>query len=173
MCTPVLALTAASTAMAGYGMYQQQRAANDAARFNAQVGQVQATQAQERGTAEEEQLRLQSAQLRGRQRVALAATGVDLGKGSALDVISDTAALTALDAATIRRNTANEFWGYQSQAALDKSATGSPVLTAAPTVLGGATQFADRWYRYKGAGGAGASGAVQPGRPRQLIGALR
>lgn len=159
MCEPttaMLALTAASTAMAAYGMHQQQSAANSATKFNAEVGEIQAQQAAARGAAEEDRLRLQSSQLQGSQRARLAGTGVDLGSGSALDLQTDTRALTALDAATIRRNAANEVWSYRTQAGLDRSATGSPTLAAAPTVLGGATQFADRWYRYKG-GEAGAT----------------
>lgn len=150
--TATLALTAVSTAIGAYGMQRQTSAANDAARYNADMASQQATYAEERGRASEEQLRRQSAQLTGTQRNRLAATGADIQFGSALDITGDTAALTAMDAATIRENAEREAWALRSGAALDRASTSSPTLAAAPTVLGGATEFADRWYRFRGQG---------------------
>ena len=46
----------------------------------------------------------------------LGASGVDVNSGSALDILSDNAAVAALDAKTIRHNAANEAFGYREQA---------------------------------------------------------
>lgn len=49
-------------------------------------------------------------------RAAMAASGIQLDVGSAVDVQEDIAALGALDEATIRNNAAREAWGYRTQA---------------------------------------------------------
>jgi len=85
----------------------QQAAANyqaAVARRNAALAERAAKDAIERGKVEEGAAAAEARRLIGRQRVVLAGGGQDVGLGSALDITSETAALSAIDQATIRRN---------------------------------------------------------------------
>jgi hypothetical protein len=59
-----------------------------------------------RGQKAESQQRTQTRKLIGSQRAALAAQGIDIQAGSAFEIQSETQALGALDASTIRNNAA-------------------------------------------------------------------
>lgn len=97
----------------------QQRAAEksgDLADFNAQVAELQAEDAITRGQEEEQRYRQKVRQTIGAQRVGFAASNIDVGFGSAVDVQADAAMLGELDALTIRGNAAREAWGFKMQA---------------------------------------------------------
>lgn len=80
---------------------------------NARLATLQGEDAIIRGDKSANQLKTQGKQLIGSQRAALAAQGIDIGSGSALDVQTDTAALIAEDAMTIKNNAWREAWGYK------------------------------------------------------------
>lgn len=84
--------------------------------YNADVADLQAADAIARGTIDENQFRQQVRGLIGRQRADIAASGVDVGFGSAVDVQADAAHLGELDALQIRQNARREAWGYKVQA---------------------------------------------------------
>lgn len=84
--------------------------------INARFADVQAEDAIKRGDKEAIQLKKQAKKLIGSQRVALAAQGIDIESGSALEVQEDTAALAADDVMTIKNNAWKEAWGYRVQA---------------------------------------------------------
>lgn|SRR5574341_1224779 len=84
--------------------------------YNANIADLQAQDAIERGHEEESRFRTGVRQLIGAQRADIAASGVDVGFGSAVDVQADAAFLGELDALTIRTNAAREAWGYQVEA---------------------------------------------------------
>lgn len=95
-----------------------QEAANsqaDLADWNAQVADLQAKDAVVRGAHDESRFREGVNQMIGSQRSGIAASGVDVNSGSAVDVQADTRHLGELDALTIRTNAAREAWGYQVQ----------------------------------------------------------
>ncbi|RYF62607.1 MAG: hypothetical protein EOO29_45725 [Comamonadaceae bacterium] len=159
---------------AGYqavGAYQQAKATEASLRAeaqtqmnNTQLSAWQAEDAVDRGEMEAGQVMRQGAQLKGRQRAAFAANGVDLGVGSALQVLTDTDYLTAVDAQQVRQNAAREAWGYRMQAkqsvgraAAASSAASSvnPWLSAGTSMITSATQAARSWYT----GGSGKGGA--------------
>lgn len=97
----------------------QQRAAEksgELADFNAQVAALQAEDAVTRGQEEEQRYRAKVRQTIGAQRVGFAASNIDVGYGSAVDVQVDAAMLGELDALTIRGNAAREAWGFKMQA---------------------------------------------------------
>jgi hypothetical protein len=83
--------------------------------YNARVADLQADDALARGRDLEGRLRLKGKQLIGTQRVRLAAQGIDVTRGSALDVQADTAAELERDIITVRNNAAREAWGYRVQ----------------------------------------------------------
>lgn len=158
-----LGATALSGLASSYGAWQQASAQKAAAQYDAQAADQNAAiagraaaDAALRGQDEVGRQSIETAQLMSRQRVALAATGVDLASGSALDVTGDTAFLSALDRATIRANAERETYAARigasnalGQARQSRAAAGSasPLLVGGSTFLSGATLVADRWRR--------------------------
>jgi aspartyl-tRNA synthetase len=84
--------------------------------INRQLAEMRAKDAISRGEKSTEQLKKQTKKLIGSQRTALAAQGINIEGGSALDVQVDTAELSALDALAIKANAYREAFGYRSQA---------------------------------------------------------
>ena len=158
MCDLTLALTLGSTLLGAAGSIQQGQAAASAAKYNAQVAEMNATIADrrakdaiERGATEEQKKRQQVQQVIGQQQAAMAANGVDLTFGSPLDTIVDTAVLGELDALTIRTNAYREEYDYRVQAANQRAGgqlelmKGQAAKTAGyldgfGTILGGASK---------------------------------
>jgi len=168
-----LALAAVSTAMGGYGMYQQGQQQQKQAEYqaavannnsivaeqNAQIQDRAAQDALSRGRIEEQQHRLKVAQMKGTQRSALAASGVQVDTGSALDMVADTAMMGEMDALTIRNNAERESYNSlvgaynaRAQASTLRAEAGLQMMAgrnaarngtwgAATTLLGGAAQI--------------------------------
>lgn len=128
MCGPVLAIASlATTVIGGIQQAQAQRAAGQAAiaqaNFQRQVAENnrivaerQAADAILRGDALEQEKRFETQFLAGRQRAALAANGIVVDQGSALDITAGTFELGELDALTIRNNAQREAFGFKAQA---------------------------------------------------------
>lgn len=96
----------------------QQRAADksgELADFNAQVAELQAEDAIARGIEEQQRFRTKVRQAIGSQRAGFAASNIDVGYGSAVDVQADAAYLGELDVLTIGNNAAREAWGFKMQ----------------------------------------------------------
>lgn len=171
MCVPLLAAAAiASTAIgAGSsiigGIAAQGQANYEAgiASNNAIYAQRAATQAQAAGDKAYVQQQQGLAQAKGQQIAAMAANGVDLSSGSALDVQKDTSVLGAADGQNVRDQTAQRVQGYQidasnytAEAAADRSkgqgALIGGVLGGASTLLGGIGSFS-KGFGLPGSGG--------------------
>lgn len=97
-------------------------------------------------------------QLKGRQRAAMAANGVDLGYGSAAEVLTGTDIAKEVDTNTIIENATRAAWGhrmagvnYLNEAGMANANAGQivPALSMATSLLGGAGRVADRWYQYQ------------------------
>lgn len=84
--------------------------------INARFSDAQAKDAINRGEKDVVKLRTQAKKLIGSQRAALAAQGIDIEDGSALDVQEDTADQAEGDVITLRNNAWKEAWGYRVQA---------------------------------------------------------
>jgi hypothetical protein len=152
MCLPLVAVAgivaAAGSAVSAYGQIK-------AGNFNAAVGRqnarnlnAAAADAEDRGDLAAGQSATQTGLLLGAQRARLAAGGVDVGSGSALDLLMNTAGIGEQDALTIRNNAAREAWGLRTQAkdqqaqarfarAAGLYGAGSTLLTGAGQVLSG------------------------------------
>lgn len=140
----------ASAQQAGLN-YQADVAAN-----NAQIAEWQAQDAIRQGQDQEQSSRMQYAATKSSQRAALAANGVALDEGSAVDVLTSTDYLNEMDASTIQANAARSAWGYRTQgtsysdnAASLRAGAGaiSPGSAAGLSLLGSATQAAGSWYQ--------------------------
>lgn len=125
------------------------------AKRNAGIAQLQASDALNRGAKTENAVRQKTAQLKGAQRADLAARNIDLGSGSALDILTSTDHMGEIDALKARDNANKEAWGYGVQAQnyaddsklLDwRGSQQSPVSDAASTLLTGAGHVASSWY---------------------------
>lgn len=165
MCMDPGTLTILSTAVSAVGAYQQGQA--QAAAYNskaaaddqnAKIANRQAEVEAQRGAREEQQMRQHGAAAIGAQKSAFAANGLDIGAGSPLDVLSDTRYLNELDALTIRSNTANNVWQFQSEgvnylnsASANRSAASNAstagTIGAFGSLLNGATSYS--YYKNK------------------------
>lgn len=128
---------------------------------NARIAELGAHQELIRGQHEVARVTLAAGQLKGRQRVALAANGVDLGVGSAAEIQASTDLMKEIDKNTAHANAVRSAWGYrtqgmnyQAEATVKRGAAGgiSPGLTAFGSMLGGAGQVAGSWYSMNKAG---------------------
>lgn len=148
MCDPLtIAATtlAAGTAYSAYGQYQAGKYNAAVAETNAELAELSAQDAERRGTAEAARYRMNIRSLQGRQRAAIGSAGIERS-GSALDILTDTAAIGELDLATIRSNAAREAFGfrtqglnYRAQGRLDRFAGRTGAIG---TILGGASRAA-------------------------------
>ena len=124
------------------------------ARNNQTIANYQADLAIQNGAVQEQNQQLKTANMEGDQRAALAANGVDLGTGSATEVLATTEFMGKRDALTIRDNAARQAWAYKNQAqgygseAAADTATGSainPGMAGLTSLLSGAGQVAMQW----------------------------
>lgn len=119
-----VAITAAAAAYQGYQQYQASKdqakaagAQRDLARKNAEALDAAANDATDRGNQEAMLINRRARGLRGAQRVAFAAQGVDVGSGTAADLQEQTTILGNADAEQTRKNAFREAWGIRTQAA--------------------------------------------------------
>lgn len=84
--------------------------------LNSRISELQAISAERRGREESRAYKTEVKQLIGKQRASLAAQGIDISTGSALDIQVETAELGAEDALTIRNNAFREATGYRIEA---------------------------------------------------------
>jgi hypothetical protein len=113
--------------------------------------QILAQDALKRGAAEAAAKRREVQALEGRQRAVMAAAGLDLGSGSPLTILADTAQFGELDVQTIKSNADREARHHTENARLagmgmeDARTEGFfGVLSAG---VQGASLVADKWYR--------------------------
>lgn len=160
-----IAMSTAGAITGATGSYYQSQANQAAYNYQAQVaqnnrqyGEWQAQDAIRRGQIAENVSRSRTAQLRGTQRASLAARGIALDEGSALNILSDTDFMGDLDALMIRDNAAREAWGLREQGKSQgadailmrgRANAESPLFSGASSLLAGAGQVASQWYRYR------------------------
>lgn len=153
--------SAAGAIMQAGGAYQQAQGQRSAlqyqasvARGNAVLAGDQASDAIRNGQTAEGVQDLRTGQTLGTQRARMAANGVDLGEGSANDVLTTTKYMGERDALQIHDNAMMEAWGYrtQQQSFLDdasredgEASTISPWTAAGTSLLTGATKVAASW----------------------------
>lgn len=164
-----LAMQAFGAATSAYGAYNSSKSAGAAyayqaqvQRNNAQAAEWQARDAITRGQQDENRHRLKAAQLKGTQRASMAARGIALDEGSALNILDDTDFMGDMDALVIRDNAAREAWAYREKAKGNladsflmqgRAAAESPGAAAAGSLLTSAGNVASNWYAYKTAKG--------------------
>ncbi len=156
---------AASSAVGAYYGAQSQKVSlslsADMADINARMSESAAQATLLTGDREEGKSRIATANLKSAQRTGLAANGVDLGVGSAKDILTTTDAMGEMDANTIHANAVRSAWGYRTQgvnqsnqALMARASAGAinPLMSTATSLLGSAGSVASSWYAYKKAG---------------------
>lgn len=118
----LMGLMALQAVSGAFGAYQQGRAQKAIYKANAAIARVneemsirQAEDAIKRGQETEVRYRGNVKKVLGRQRAALAAQGIDISSGSAMDVQTETTNIGELDALTIKNNAMREAFGYKIQ----------------------------------------------------------
>lgn len=166
--TQVAGLQGAGVAMQAIGSYYSAQAQKEEldfqarmAEINARLAEGQAQNALLAGQREEQKARLETANIKSRQRAGMAANGVDLSVGSAQNVLTSTDLVGEVDANQIQANAIASAWGYRTnavnltnQAGRSRSAAGaiSPMGSAASSLLGNAGSVASTWYTMSKAG---------------------
>lgn len=155
---------ASSTVGSYYGAKQQQSSLNfqaDMADINARLAEAGAQTELAKGQQQVAAITSKAGQVKGAQRAALAANGVDLGEGNAAEVLASTDITKEVDANTATANAVRSAWGYrmqesnaQSEAAMKRATAGaiSPFGAAATSLIGGASSVASSWYGLNKAG---------------------
>lgn len=129
---------------------------------NARIAELGAQSALYQGQQQVGALTLKAGQLKSSQRTAMAANGIDLGSGNAVEIQASTDIMKEIDANTLTANAVRSAFGYRTQAvnfeneALTKRATAgaiSPFGSAAGSLLGSAATVAGSWYSLNKVGG--------------------
>ena len=110
------ALMAVQAVTGAYSSYQQGKAQRYISESNARVAEMKARDALKRGHEAEGLSRQRTKKLIGSQRASLAAQGIRLDAGSALDVQMEAGDFGELDALTIKNNALREAFGFKTEA---------------------------------------------------------
>ena len=132
------------------------------AELNAEGAEFNAQQSLLAGQRREQNVRLKGAQLKSTQRAGMAANGIDLGSGSAVNVLTTTDLMSEEDANAVKLDAVRSAWGYRTQATnyvneaigkrtqaygLNKTAGAiNPWMSGGAALLTGAGQVASSWY---------------------------
>jgi hypothetical protein len=114
------AVGAFSSASNAYSQSQAMKSQGEWSRMqsetNARLAKMQADDAIKRGDKEAQEHRKQTSQLIGKQRANMAAQGIELDSGSALEIQQEAKVMGEADALTIKNNAWKEAWGYRVNA---------------------------------------------------------
>ena len=156
------AMSIAGAVSSAVGAYYSARSAKNSlkhqarmAEINAQISELGAKSALLQGQRQEQASRLAAGQIKSRQRVSMAANGIDLASDTPQNILNTTDFMSEADALTIQRNALQAAWGYRTQATnqqigatMARADAGgvSPFVSAATSLVGSATAVASRWY---------------------------
>lgn len=139
-----------STLAAASAQYSQGQVAKKVGRNNQLLAEQAAQDAERRGNETAMAVRRKGNQVLGAQRAAQAASGLDLGVGTAAELQEQTSFFSDTDQKTARMNAAREAWSARAQGANFRfqgdAAASNANLSATGTLIGGASQVAGKWY---------------------------
>lgn len=176
MGVPMAALAVAGGVVSAAGQLSAGQAASERANYQAQVYRNNAAIAQQNqnwamaaGSAKETAQNMRTRNTFGSIVAKQAASGVEVGTGSNKQVTDAASALGALDAMTIRSNTAREAYGYDVKKQSDlasaelKVREGDDAVTAsyfnaASSLISGASSAGGKYASWQNAGGGGGGG---------------
>ncbi len=151
-----LALNAIGTGLSARQQVTEGATSQAIADRTAVIADQNAIIAKNQAVTEEFRIRRGAEKLKGKQRVAFAASGVDIGTGSPLLVLADTARQAEIDAMTVRTRGAIEEAGFKEQAVTKrysgKQAYKAGKTGAFATILSGAGRALSTGLKFKQAG---------------------
>lgn len=156
------AISAVSAIGSAVGSIQQSNAQSNAAQYNADVAERNATIAQQQAKADADAQRRHALVKIGAARAMYGASGVAL-EGSPLDVLQNSAINAELDNQTILYKGKLRALGYTDSATLDRAGSGTDYLGATGYLLSG---LGDAAYQ-----GQGLLSGSSPTTPQTSIGA--
>lgn len=158
-------LSAASTVLGAVGAARESQARKSEAEYQAAVARNNQIIAEQNALAIEQQGRQAKAQereraqqLRSRQLVTLAGQGADVGTGSAVDLLADTAAAAQRDRAIMAADTARQAYNVRAQGATQgaqaqlletRAKAESPLMAGVTSFVGNVAPIASKWYSRK------------------------
>lgn len=161
------------SAVSAVGSYQQAQGQKASMKYNAAVADANAKTAEFAAQDAKDRAELRAvmvgrkvADVRGRQRAAIGANGMDLSFGNAQDIQDATNYYGLEDQRTERDSGEREAYSLRSQsanfsneAAMNRAKAGSisPFGAAATSLLGSATSVASKWYDKQPTSTAGSS----------------
>jgi len=135
----------------------------DISQLNAVQAEFTAQQIMRAGNLKQGQVSLRAGKIKSSQRASMAARGIDLGVGSAVETIATTALMKEIDMLTVNSETVRsaeaarlQRQNYLTQAAIQdvsaenvmaSSRTISPTMAATTSLLGSASSVANAWYQ--------------------------
>jgi len=157
----VMGATIVSALVSARSAQVQGQTAKAIGRNNQILAEQAAQDAQKRGEENAMAARRKGDQVLGAQRAAQAASGLDLGVGTAAELQDQTSFFSDTDQRTARMNAAREAWSARAQGANYRAqgdaAAAQGNLSAAGTLVGAAGSVAGRWYQYGGNSSGGPS----------------
>ena len=124
--------------------------------FNAKLAELRKEDAIERGRLAVQDVAREAKESKGKQVAAIAGSGIQLGVGSALDILAGTDIIAEVDISTVEANTRKEVFAEEvsalnlrTGAAFERvSAAGiSPGLAATTSLINTGGQVARQWYK--------------------------
>lgn len=109
--------------------------------INARLSELAAETELNRGQREYAAFTLKKGAMKSTQRASLAANGVDLGVGSALETLTTTDIMGEIDGATIVSNAVRAAWGYQTQAVISRTSAAVAANNARSTGQNNANNY--------------------------------
>jgi hypothetical protein len=170
-----LASTVIGTGVSIMGSMQQASAAESSAKYQAQVArnnqiiaEQNASYARQVGQAETETSGMKTAAMVGSAVAAQGASGLDAASGSPVDVVRGTREIGRFDTLNLVRNAELRARGFDIEAsnqgataklsdATAKQAGVAGLYSAGSSILGGASNFSDKWIKFQNEGVFGGS----------------
>lgn len=148
----------AGTVLQGIGQIQQGRSAYAAGKYTRKMMKENSRNARGDGLETRDRIRTEARLAMGRQIVAQGGSGFELGAGSALDALRESAIEREIDLATVRRQSEMKALGFQQQGTLayaqGKAARTAGFISGAASFMQAGSEVADIMSD-AAAGGAG------------------
>lgn len=156
MCTPetIIGGTLASGLLGAKGAIDSGNSQAAISNKNAENYDLMAVDAERRGADDMYKALVEGRKALGTQTAQLAANNVDLGSGSFLSFLSDTAGKSVYDSLLAKNNAEREAYGYYSQAANERTnaqyAKYNGRTKALSSLLTSGVSAGNTWYKYFG-----------------------
>lgn len=155
MCTGVEIALLAGTALSAGATIMNGQQQKEMAEYSAEVAEQDANQAKADAMTQAEKVRKAMRAQQGEARAALAASGVDVGVGTAEQIETDIYARGEEDALSLILSGGRRARSLQGEAGMQRAAGGAAATGAAVSALGQIASSAATYGRWKAAPKAG------------------